>query len=207
VLEALGTQLMHPEAVAEFVAEFTAEWNRLRAEATAGLAGRRSELDRVRAQLDRLVDALAEGAPVSSVRGRMEALEARRTVLEAEIAAAGSGPELPRLHGNLAEVYRAKVSRLREALGAEGGPEIVEAIRELIERVEVHLPAEGAREPRLELVGHLAAMLRAAGAGALVGVGPRNAKSPPAGADGLDVFLSSELVDAGTGFEPVTFRL
>jgi hypothetical protein len=31
-MEALGTQLMQPDAVAEFVAEFTAEWNRLRSE-------------------------------------------------------------------------------------------------------------------------------------------------------------------------------
>ncbi len=207
VLDALGSQLMHRRAVADFVAEFTAEWNRLRAEATAGLAGRRVELDRVRTQLDRLVDALAEGAPLSSVRGRMEALEARRAVLEAEIATAAAGPELPRLHGNLAEVYRAKVMQLREALSAEGGPEIVEAIRELIDRVEVHPPAEGSREPRIELVGHLASMLRAAGAGRLVGVGSGNAKSPPAGADRLGSFLSSELWDAGTGFEPVTFRL
>lgn len=44
VLEALGTQLMQPEAVAEFVAEFTAEWNRLRSEATAGLTARPANL-------------------------------------------------------------------------------------------------------------------------------------------------------------------
>ncbi|MEO3475912.1 recombinase family protein [Roseomonas sp. CAU 1739] len=208
VLEALGSELMHPDHVAAFVSEFTAEWNRLVAAATAGLTTRRAELDRVRSQLERLVDALAEGTPIASVRSRMEALETRRAVLEAEVAAAGSGPAFPRLHGNLAEVYRTKVARLREALSAEGGPEIVEAIRELIDRVEVHPPAEGATVPRIELIGHLAAMLRAAGyAGAEVRPGARNAKSPPAGADGLDMFLSSELVDAGTGFEPVTFRL
>lgn len=135
---------------------------------------------------------------MASVRGRMEALEARRVVLEGEVAAAGCGPDLPRLHGNLAEVYRAKVARLREALSAEGGPEIVEAIRELIERVEVHPPAEGQRAPRIELIGHLAAMLRAAGAGGLGGVGARNTKSPSACADGPGLFLSSESLDAGT---------
>ncbi len=145
VLEALGTQLMQPDVVSDFVADFTAEWNRLRAEVTAGLTARRAELDRVQSQLDRLVSALEEGAPVASVRRRMEALEARQAVLEAEIAAAGDRPGLPRLHGNLAEVYRAKVARLREALSAEGGPEIVEAIRELIDRVEVHPPPEAAR--------------------------------------------------------------
>jgi len=138
VLAALGSELMRSELVAAFVAEFTAEWNRLRAQASAGLAGKRAELDRVRAQLERLEDALTEGAPVSSVRSRMETLEARQAALEAEVEAAGKVGELPRLHGNLAEVYRERVERLREALSAEGGPEIVEAIRTLIERVEVH---------------------------------------------------------------------
>jgi len=193
VLAALGSELMRPEVVADFVTELTAEWNRLRAEASAGLADKRAELDRVRAQLERLVDALAEGAPVSSVRLRMEALEARQTALQEEIDAASKSAELPRLHGNLPQVYREKVERLREALAAEGGPEIVEAIRALIDRVEVHPPRDGSREPRIELVGHLAAMLQAAGL-----EGPLNAKSPPGVPDGLDVFGCSELGDAGT---------
>ena len=48
--------------------------------------------------------------------------------------------------------------------------------------MEVHPPAEGGREPRLELVGHLAAMLRAAGMEGLGARGqPKNAKSPSAG--------------------------
>ncbi len=180
---------------------------RLRAEVTAGLTARRAELDRVQSQLDRLVSALEEGAPVASVRRRMEALEARQAVLEAEIAAAGTGPELPRLHGNLAEVYRAKVARLREALSAEGGPEIVEAIRET-DRPGGGAPASrGQQEPRLELLGHLAAMLRAAGLD-WSGAGDRpGTRKAAALADGLGVFSSSESVDAGTGFEPVTFRL
>lgn len=91
------------------------------------------------------------------------------------MAAAGLGPKLPRLHGNLAEVYRAKVARLREALSPEGG-----------------------REPRLELVGHLTAMLRAAAAAVSDSPGRRHANSPLAEANGVDAFLTSELLDAGT---------
>lgn len=89
------------------------------------------------------------------------------------MAAAGPGPKIPRLHGNLAEVCRAKVARLWEALSPEGG-----------------------REPRLELVGHLTAMLRAAGAAVSDSPGHRHAKSPLADANGLDVLFSSELLDA-----------
>ena len=106
---------------------------------------------------------------------------------------------------NIAGSFRERVARLREALPEEVGPEIVEAIRALIARVEVHPPAEGSKQARVELIGHLAAMLRAAGVGDADGLG--TAKSPPAGPGGLDLFWSSESVDAGTGFEPVTFRL
>jgi hypothetical protein len=65
------------------------------------------------------------------------------------------GWELPCLHGNLAWVYRERATWLQEALAADGGPEIVEVIRMLIDRVEVHPPKQGARELRIELVGYL----------------------------------------------------
>ena len=118
--------------------------------------------------------------------------------LRSEIAAAEAGPELPRLHGNLAEVYRAKVARLREAFLADGGTETLEAARALIDRVGVHPPAEPGGKPRLELLGELSMMLRLAyGA---------HQKGPEL--DGLGpCVMSSVKGDAGTGFEPVTFRL
>ena len=76
---------------------------------------------------------------------------------------------------------------------AYGGPEIVEAIRALIERVEVHPPGEVGTGPWIELQGHLASLLRLAGA-----CGSENAKSPAGVPDGLMTFFSSELGDAGT---------
>ena len=63
----------------------------------------------------------------------------------------------------------------------------------------------GRDEARVQLRGHLAALLGAAGAEGLPATG--QAKSPRAAACGLDVFSWSESWDAGTGFEPVTFRL
>ena len=73
-----------------------------------------------------------------STSGRLDELEQRRVDLRSEIAATEAGPELPRLHGNLVEVYRTKVERLREAFLADGGTETLEAARALIDRVEVH---------------------------------------------------------------------
>ena len=123
-------------------------------------------------------------------------------MLEAEIATAGAS-KAPRLHPNLAEVYRDKILRLRNALSNPvGGVEVLEGARALIERVEVYPPAEAGAAPRIELVGHLTSMLRLAGV-----FGAGNAKSPSGVPGGLGVLLSSVKVDAGTGFEPVTFRL
>ncbi|MBR0661673.1 recombinase family protein [Roseomonas oryzicola] len=205
VLAALGSELMQPDLVAEFVAEFTRELNRLVAEMTAGTDGKRRELESVRRKLAGLVDAIADGLRAPGLQGRLDELEARKATLEAEIAAAGQGSALPRLHPNIAGLYRERVARLREALEADEGGDLLEEARALIDRVEVHPPAEPGGPPRLELIGELTAMLRAAGVGGERG--PRTAKSPLAAANGLDVFLGTRSVDAGTGFEPVTFRL
>ena len=63
------------------------------------------------------------------------------------------------------------------------------------------------------MIGELTAMLRAAGvvvrgvAGGMGALCTGREKGPRAGAVGSDVFFGSVEVDAGTGFEPVTFRL
>jgi site-specific DNA recombinase len=189
---------MEPELVAAFVAEFAAEWNRLRAEASAGLIGRRRELEAVERKLVGLIDEIADGLRKPGLLCRLDELEQRKQDLRSEIMAAEAGPELPRLHRNLAEVYRAKVARLRVAFLADGGTETLEAARSLIDRVEVHPPAEPGGKPRLELLGELSMMLRLA-SGA-------QQKGPELNGLGPGV-MSSVKGDAGTGFEPVTFRL
>lgn len=71
----------------------------------------------------------------------------------------------PRLHSNLSEVCREKVARLRYALALPpAAPEVPEAVRAPIDPVEVYPPAAGSAGRRIELQGHLASMLRLAGA-------------------------------------------
>ncbi|MGG5891119.1 hypothetical protein ACLF3G_29030 [Falsiroseomonas sp. HC035] len=49
---------------------------------------------------------------------------------------------VPRLHPNLADVYREEMACLRQGLAiTDSGPEIKKAVSALIERVEVHPPA------------------------------------------------------------------
>ena len=89
----------------------------------------------------------------------MAVLEAQRLELAAELATATLTQ--PRLHPALPDIYRAKMERLHEAL--EAGVEdhgALEAVRSLIERIELH-PLEG-RGFEIDLVGDIASMIRLA---------------------------------------------
>lgn len=79
VLDRLRGQLMDPDLFREFVAEFTATWNRLQAEASAGQTAKRSELERLERQIERLVDAIVAGMASPSLKGRLTELEGRNT--------------------------------------------------------------------------------------------------------------------------------
>jgi DNA invertase Pin-like site-specific DNA recombinase len=189
VLGALAHDLMRPELVAEFVAAFTAEWNRLAKAATTGAVDKQRDLDGVERKVSGLIDAIADGLRAQGLQDKLDELERRKVALELELAQASHVQTLPRLHPNLAEVYRARVSSLREAMSdSKGGAEVMEAARALIDRLEVHPQAETGGAPRLELIGHLSAMLRAGGFARPTIA--QNGKSPSAVADGLRVFAS-----------------
>jgi len=198
VLDGLRDRLMDPVLFEAFAAEFTVEWNRLQATLSGDLTARAAELGKIKAQIERLVDALVNGTPVSAVKDRLRVLEDRRLALEAEIETAVA--PAPRLHPNLAIVYREKVASLTQALVAEGGAAAMELVRGLIEEIRL-IPEDGAN--RIELRGELAAILGLAGGTNTNGGGP-NSKSPSVSAEALSEQV--KLV-AGTGFEPVTFRL
>ena len=104
-------------------------------------------------------------------------------------------PSVPALfHPKLAQVYRDKVEDLLAAYSSEARrTQAQEIIRGLIEHV-VLTPVDGVL--RVEMTGDLAAMLTISQAG-----GRKN--TPGAAASGV---RQVKLV-AGTGFEPVTFRL
>jgi len=198
VLEGLASRLMAPEHVAVWVEEFTAAWNRGVAEASAGREAIARELATVERKLDGIINALADGFRASGLQGQLDSLEARRIALSAKLLA--PAPVLPRLHPNLAQVYREKVERLQELLQAgPDGAEALEAVRDLIERI-VLTPSPDGRGFEVELLGEIAAMIRLA-----TGDKPSAQRAREAG--GLDLFSSSVKVVAGTGFEPVTFRL
>ena len=195
ILDALRTKLMEPEQVKEFAAAFIAETNRIRAVAEAGRSTLEREHSKVCRKLTGLIDAIADGFRAPGLQGQLDELEGRKAELEHRLAEP-SRP-LPRLHPNLAEIYRAKVTELHATLADPASrTEATEIIRSLIERVDVVPTADKGFE--IELTGDIANMIE---------LGAESKKPAICGAGVLGPYRSSVKVVAGAGFEPAAFRL
>jgi site-specific DNA recombinase len=178
--------------------------------ATAGAERLRLEADLSQVKRDhaKLVDAIIAGVPADQVKDRMQTLDARRQQLEVQISHAAERPDPVRIHPSMAATYRERVSALIRGLGhAEQMDEAKEARRDLVEKV-ILVPSADGSHLEIELQGALAGLLRLA-VGLPVGGMPdgKNGKaSAIADSQGIDMIEELVLV-AGTGFEPVTFRL
>ena len=113
-----------------------------------------------------------------------EPLKARRAALQERLALAARAPSPIQLHPQAAEAYRRLAADLHHVLERDGAEAVKAELRKLIERVDfTPLPAHGAFALRVH--GRLADVLRVSeGSGDCGGS-----------------------LGAGTGFEPVTFRL
>ena len=134
---------------------------------------------------------ILRGGAADRLNERMVRMEARKRELEAVVAQ--SKEPAPLLHPEMAGYYRRQVESLHEALNT--GPEAerlkaADLLRSLISAI-VLTPSESGLE--MDVQGDLAVILTIAS----------NAKSPAV----LRAGLSQVEMVAGTGFEPVTFRL
>ena len=188
ILDALKHNLMHSDLVAEFIKEFYAEINRQRRDAELLLGSKRRELEEIRRKLDGLIEAIAEGFRAPGLQAKLHELEEHKTRLQSEID--GTPADTPRLHPNVAEIYRKRVGSLQDALADPATKaEAIEILRGLIERIAVSATGDGFT---IELVGEIANMVR-------LSTGAKSLEIEP--------FRSSVKVVAGVGFEPTTFRL
>ena len=134
--------------------------------------------------------AIKAGVPGEAVKDEMQSLQDMHKKIEEDLS--DMPPPAPRLHPNLAAIYKDKVTNLIQALN---NPKILieanTAIRQLIERVKL-IPVNG--ELKIELYGELSALLK-------LGTEPKN-KHPQAKSEGVQITMV-----AGAGFEPATFRL
>ena len=194
VLDALQSDLMQPEVVEAFVAEYVRETNRLARERDGSRGEREAELKSVTAHIQRLKAAILKGVDPTLFAEELNQLGRRRSVLEQELATNAGEASPALLHPRLAQIYRAKVDSLLDAFADPANrAEAQEIIRGLIQAV-VLTPVDVKLE--VELEGDLAAML-------LIVQAQKRKDAPEAG---LSEALQIKMV-AGTGFEPVTFRL
>jgi site-specific DNA recombinase len=189
VLRALQDKLMRQDFFEEFCREFAKEMNRLRMEQRAGLSGAKRELERVKRDIQKVIEAIKAGFALTELKVEMDALQVRKEALLATLSTAEESA--PLLHPTMADLYRSKVEELAAALQREDTRlEASEMLRGLIDSI-VLTPEKG--QLRIELRGNLAAMLAAA---------QKTKRSPETG----DLLVPVQLV-AGAGFEPATFGL
>lgn len=116
VLRALQERLLRKDSSDEFCREFAKEMNRLRMEQRAKLSGAKRELERVKRDIGKGVDALIGGYRTPELKTRMEALPERKEALLAQLAIADEPP--PLLHPRMADLYRSKVEELAAVAAA-----------------------------------------------------------------------------------------
>ena len=190
VLAGLKDQLMQPVAYEEFIAEFNREANRLASSEDQEREHLGRDIEKVDGQIARLIEAIKSGVPGEAVKDEITALEAHKTALTSKLEIVPL-PK-PRLHPNLARIYRDKIENLIAALNStDMVSEAAEAIRSLITAVRL-VPVQDQLE--IELYGELAALLS-------LGLANKH-KHPRSNDPGVQVTLV-----AGVGFEPTTFRL
>ncbi len=201
MLGGLKHHLLHPDLVAEFIAEFHREMEKERRDGEAGRGEAERALAKVTKEIDNILTAITEGMFHPSMKAKMDALEDQKAVLETKLAALPA-PRPVILHPGIADTYAAKVSDLAAALNdPESRPETVEILRSLIEKIVLTPDADAANGHLIELFGELGSILSFCDGGLEERL-PGKQK-----ARGFSAGVGQMTMVAGAGFEPAAFRL
>ena len=199
-LAGIRDKLLTPEIIERFAAALRQELE----EAARGANAERNRVEtclaETRARIVKLVTRIEEDADAPrALTARLKELEQEEATLEQALAAAPE-QQVVRLPTNYEAVYRRAVADLDQHLASGDAAAARQAIRPLIEKVVVQPgSARGGKRRAMQLHGDLFRMLDYAGAlgGSLDITTPRLWRAGR---------VVTPLV-AGTGFEPVTFRL
>jgi hypothetical protein len=158
VLNAVQTKLLRKEIFEEFCHEYAKQMNRLRMERRAGQSSAKRELERVRRDIQKVIEAIKAGYTGPELKAEMDALQMRKEALLSQLKSVNEPPTL--LHPSVADLYRTKIEQLAAALQREDTRlEASEMLRGFIDSI-VLTPEKG--QLRIELRGNLAAMLTVA---------------------------------------------
>ncbi|MBY6242805.1 recombinase family protein [Methylosinus sp. Sm6] len=166
VVESLRAQLDQPQLIAEFVKTYHEERRRLAGADRNARAKSERRLAEIDGQISRMVEAIAQGgAAFAQLRLKLEDLDRERRDLAASLAAAAAPANVVALHPHAVASFQKMLEALAAELDAGASPIEHAAFRQLVETIIVH-PAARGEEPRVEIVGKLAAILDLSGLGA-----------------------------------------
>lgn len=159
IIDALRAEMRHPSIVAEFVRTYHEERRRLAATETGRRTTMHRRMDELTRERDRLVDCIAKGFGDASVLGpRATAAHHEIATLAAAIAAQPAPLNVIALHPAALARYETLLANLQDAL-VDSDEAIRDPLRELIERVTIHAPADRAAPITIEISGRLNALL------------------------------------------------
>ena len=157
ILAGLTEKLVSAEAVGDAVRTYAEELNRQNHERRAQTEADRKALAKLERGIAGIMAAIEDGMYQRAMKVRMDDLERQKAEIMARMAEAPA--DVPDIHPNIAEIYKAKVIRLTEALADPELPsEAADAIRSLVGEV-VLTPGEKRGEINAVLRGELMGIL------------------------------------------------
>ena len=197
VLAGLRDNLLHPDMIRAFIAEFQREVQEQRLATITARADAERDLGKVTKEIDNIITAIAQGMFHASMKARMDTLEADKARLTAQLADLPE-PEPVTPHPSLADTYARIIADLATALNAdETREEAADILRGLIEKIVLTPDVAAPNGHAIELFGELGAILTLCGEADGTKAKARR---------GMAGFRQVTLV-AGAGFEPAAFRL
>ena len=160
VLDGIKEKLLSPDRIALFVREYHAERQKLEAASRRRRTAAEIRLADVVKQIDRIVDAIAEGLATASMKGKLTGLESERIELERSVAECEADESVVALHPAAADAYRQQVVNLERALDDDPAArqEAATIVRSIIDRVEI-VPLNGRGQYELLVHGLVAEIL------------------------------------------------
>jgi site-specific DNA recombinase len=196
VIEGLQNILLgRDDLLEEFASAFFKQTVRLRHERNRQKQTHQSELAKVQRSIDRCLDFIINGdGAMDTVRQKLSELERSKTNIQNLMDKDATLTNIEQ-HPNIGQLYQRRVEQLTHLLNDESNQqEAVTIIRSLIDRIEI-TPGEKRGDPKIQLVGGLAAILELA-----VSKQQKTTIQSDSG-------FGRVLMVAGAGFEPATFRL
>lgn len=164
VLEGVAKKLLAPAVLRAALKAYHEERTRLRGREISQRAELERRVPRLAREIERLVDAICQGAATPASNARLVTLEREKAEAEADLARLETAHRVVDLHPGAIEAFTRAASDLQTTLagGAAHQAEAAAQIRRLVDRIEIKPEGRG-RPPGVTLHGRLSELLNLPG--------------------------------------------